>query len=541
MNGVLKATYTSNTYGFRINSTLRMGMGSWCTTASDCIYPGILDEVKLYNSALTAAQVKLDYNRGQSLVLGTLSDNSSYEKQAANQEYCVPGDTTSCAAPVARWDFEEGSGTAANDKSGNANTGTLTAGPTWTRGKYGKAVNFDGTDDYVSVADSSSLDATGAITLSAWVKTSGTNDYSGIIHKFSSTLNGYEMSFHTSGGVRADFGNGTTYISPSSSTNVEDGNWHLVTATYDGTTAKIFVDGILGANTATGTGYVTTNNDALLLGNDNDVASRFFNGAIDEVRIYNYARSQAQIAWDYNQGKPVGHWKFDECQGPTAGDSSGRGNSGTITIGASGTQTSVGTCSTSGTARYNGVSGKYNYSVNFDGTDDYVTLSDSAALKPTTALTVSAWVKPTNFTCAGADTNCTIFTKYGGNFQGYRFFTNSSGIVGMRICTPSTCPGTDSAQALATGTWSHVVGVWDGASVRIYINGRQSGSTGTATAITQDTTAPTIGKASWYNGDYFNGQIDDVKVFNYALTAGQVKTLYNQAGAVRYGPLTGAP
>ena len=74
------------------------------------------------------------------------------------------------------------------------------------------------------------------------------------------------------------------------------------------------------------------------------INSRFLNAKIDNLKIYNYARSTAQIAWDYNRGGPVGWWKMDECQGSSLIDSSGNSNTGTITIGSSGTQTAVGNC-----------------------------------------------------------------------------------------------------------------------------------------------------------------------------------------------------
>lgn len=115
----------------------------------------------------------------------------------------------------------------------------------------------------------------------------------------------------------------------------------------------------------------------LTIGAEN--AGRQMNGYIDQVKIFNYARTPAQIVYDYNRGAPIAHWKFDECQGITANDSSGNGNSGTITIGATVPQSSVGTCTVvdTATAWYNGATGKYNASLNFDGVDDYVYVADN--------------------------------------------------------------------------------------------------------------------------------------------------------------------
>src|SRR5690606_5073324 len=119
-----------------------------------------------------------------------------------------------------------------------------------------------------------------------------------------------------------------------------------------------------------------------------------FNGMLDHIKIYDYARTPAQIAYDYNRGAPVAHWKFDECEGTVAHDSSGNGNHGTINIGASGSQSTAGTCQTSG-AWANGKDGRFNGSLNFDGTDDNVSIPYSEKLKLGNSGTIAAWYKPT--------------------------------------------------------------------------------------------------------------------------------------------------
>jgi hypothetical protein len=70
---------------------------------------------------------------------------------------------------VGYWSFDEGEGTIAHDYSGNSNDGTI-YGATWVDGKVGKALSFDGVDDYVRVNDSSNFDITDAITIEAWIK-----------------------------------------------------------------------------------------------------------------------------------------------------------------------------------------------------------------------------------------------------------------------------------------------------------------------------------------------------------------------------------
>jgi len=250
------------------------------------------------------------------------------------------------------------------------------------------------------------------------------------------------------------------------------------------------------------------------------------------------------VAWDYNKGGPVGHWKFDECQGTTAYDSSttgsgaSNGNTGTITIGASGTQTSAGTCTGSAnTAWKDGATGKYNSSLDFDGTDDKVTITRTAALEPTN-VTLSAWVKMSSST----PTQVIIGKKgHSGGSASYGLILRSGA---TRITfTISSSAGTEyhaSSTNFATGVWQHWVGTYDGTTQKLYLNGVLQDTQTPGIAISY-TTASDLEMGTYNGGSFpFPGQIDDVKIFNYALTATQVKGLMND-GALRFGPVTGTP
>src|SRR3989344_3227356 len=86
---------------------------------------------------------------------------------------------------VGHWTFDEGSGTTAQDSSGNNNTGILTNGPTWTTGKIGQALNFDGVDDYVDVANESNFDfeRTDPFSISLWVNYNTTATNMALVNK----------------------------------------------------------------------------------------------------------------------------------------------------------------------------------------------------------------------------------------------------------------------------------------------------------------------------------------------------------------------
>ncbi|TSC88000.1 MAG: hypothetical protein G01um10145_949 [Microgenomates group bacterium Gr01-1014_5] len=334
-------------------------------------FTGDIDELKIYRFALTASEVKLDMNRGSAQVLGALSDNSTYQKQAVNQEYCIPGDTATCSAPVGRWKLEE-SATPSYDTSDNENSGTWAGNTTVIAGQngVGKGAYFDGTGDWIELGTSSifSLGA-GNFTLCAWSKSTGSEEDI-VANGVSSNGNYLLMSSN-------NFFKGHVWYSGNSNAlsgtkSVVDGNWHYGCQVVDATKIYIYTDGVLDASAAlvgtkvglTGAGVIGSRTAAS--------ASNNFLGSIDDVRIYSYARTGAQVAWDYNRGKPVGHWKFDECQGTTANDSSGNSNSGTISIGATGTYTSAGTCA-SGTSTHawaggSAGAGKRNYVLSLDGT-----------------------------------------------------------------------------------------------------------------------------------------------------------------------------
>lgn len=548
------------------SSTTSFNIGRW--SGGSEYWNGQIDEVKIYPYAFTADEVKLDYNRSSSMVLGSLSDNSSYEKNAANQEYCIPGDSTSCTAPVGRWDFEEGSGSTVYDRSGNANNGTWngTGSPHWTNGKYGKAGNFNGSDDYVQANDATNLDLSSAFTLSAWINPTTTNTQA-IIYKGlgCSTWSAYylaigdiEGSSPTGTANKINFAfrtaNAQAWNLVSQSSTLNTNRWTHAEGTYDGSTLRLYINGVLD-NSASTSGSAYNSAEKLYLGQDPGCSGRGkFTGQIDQVRIYNYARSAAQIAWDYNRGAPVGHWKFDECQGSVANDSSGNSNTGTITIGASGTQTAVGTCTGSAnTAWKDGATGKFNSSLDFDGTDDYVDLGDLSSTESQSAITWSLWMRPSSLQTL----RCLICKFNNGDTQMSWAVENSTDSLGgsddviVGIPTSTTDGSTfgyTTSNVLSANTWKHIVAVFDGQQsgnanrLKIYADGVQQTLTfsGTIPATTQATTSNARIGSSSDGARLFPGQIDDVRVYNYALTPLQVRLLYNN-GAVNFSPSTGAP
>ena len=197
---------------------------------------------------------------------------------------------------VAAYSFDEGSGPNANDGSGNAFTGVI-AGATWTSaGKYGNALSFNGTSNWVTVPDSNNLDLINGMTLEAWVFPTSTTGVRDILIKEGSNIDVYNL-YARNGAGRPEsnvFVGGTNRAAQGTvlATNV----WTHVAGTYNGATVRLFINGAQVASTAF-SGSIATSAGPLRIGG-NSIWGEFFQGRIDEIRIYNRALTQAEIQAD---------------------------------------------------------------------------------------------------------------------------------------------------------------------------------------------------------------------------------------------------
>jgi thiol-disulfide isomerase/thioredoxin len=191
------------------------------------------------------------------------------------------------------WKFDETEGNTAVDSSGNGNDGTLVGNPVWRPqgGKIGGALEFNGKGDYVKIANEPAFDITNQITISVWVNiTSVPQEWTGIVTKGDTA---WRMStsfvknvFHF-GVSPNDYLNGMTEVSA--------GQWHHVACVYDGKRMRIYVDGVLDVSIRQ-TGPIATNNFPVCIGENIELTGRCWHGLIDDVRIYNRALSENEIA-----------------------------------------------------------------------------------------------------------------------------------------------------------------------------------------------------------------------------------------------------
>ena len=241
--------------------------------------------------------------------------------------------------------------------------------------------------------------------------------------------------------------------------------------------------------------------------------SKTFAGAVIRAgvlvsRLFNLSVAGAAFFWMAVsvRGQTAGlvaAYGFNEVSGPTAIDASGNGNNGTI----------------SGAART--ASGMYGGALLFNGTNAVVTISNSVPLELTTGMTIEAWVNPSVVNSAWRD------VIYKGKDNYYLEGTSmSAGVPGIGGTFGTSDQVLYGAVALPTNTWTHLAATYDGTTTRLYVNGAQVASQAQTGAIATSTNPLQIGGDSFY-GQFFQGTIDEVRIYNVALTAAQIQTDMN--------------
>ncbi len=219
---------------------------------------------------------------------------------------------------VAYWPLDDGAGTAtttnatAIDEIGG-NNGTLNLGSTgntslanaWLSGsscKAGGCVSFDGTDDAMSVTDNGALDVTSTVTISAWINAANLTGVHTVLAKRHASLTEANYGLRTNG-TNLDFywaSGGVWQVRSTSGVGLGMNTWYHVAATYDGSsTVAIYVNGVPATSYCTSgtcTGALVTDADTLVIGRAGNYLGEYFNGKLDDIRIYNRVLSSTEIA-----------------------------------------------------------------------------------------------------------------------------------------------------------------------------------------------------------------------------------------------------
>ncbi|MDD4924651.1 MAG: LamG domain-containing protein [Dehalococcoidales bacterium] len=496
-----------------------INIGALIRNTTTNYFNGSIDDVRIYNYARTPSQIQQDYNAGFAAHFGPKTDCD-----------LDPGACTTNGL-VGYWDMEEGSGILIHDQSGNNNNGTTTNMVTpWTGGvipgsggkKGGGALYFDGTNDWVSVKQSPSLNAINEFTASFWIKHFGTlTDGGDYLGKGTSSDDRSILIF------RSNTGSGTIFVNLYGNSAGQIGrreipfsnqtSWNFLTVTYDGgstgNSVKVYINGVEQGGTLDDSGTFGTalrqNNAYFNIGGLYGSSSNL-EGIMDEVRIYNRVLSVEEIRYHYNRGGPVAQWKMDEGEGNTVYDSTNNNNDGTLILAGSATSSAW-------------VEGKYGSALSFDGVNDYISVADSSSLDVTNTVTVEAWIKQ-NAASSGI-TN--VLRK--GALESYALLFDDAGTNNLRFSIYSTTlarPATDYI-SVTLKEWTHIVGVYDGNNLLLYKNGALVSSVSVGSYTLYDESTLILGRNDAVAGRYFNGFIDDVRIYNYARTSAQIQQDYN--------------
>jgi len=510
VNGVHIITVQSPNQSLGIGRFLKLGRGHVSQDLS--IFNGWLDDLAIYNRALTTAEI-----------------TSLYTGEPVVQPACAQLDPALQNGLVGYWPFCGN----ANDESGNGNDGVVN-GATLTEDRFGnmdRAYSFDGLDDIISLPNESNVQGNAARTVSAWFKLNS-NFADGAIYNGGTNGDGNDFTvwIYSIGNQNEFVVHLRRYFQDviSDTIFIEFNSWHNVVISYDGSTndnIKFYLDSILISSTLTGLGGQTFNTPAVspLIGNylDQNNNNHFFNGSLDDIGIWNRALTPEEITSLYT-GEPVvqpacaqldpalqnglvGYWPF--CG--NANDESGNGNDGVVN-GATLTEDRFGNA---GSAYY------------FDGNYDVITNPelDSVNLTLFEGLSMSVWFNTDTLNLPQRlihffDGQYDLSIHYSPADQKL-LFVNWDAAAGENYRFEI---------AINENEWIHAVWALDFANniSTAFINGVMVNTPTNIPTQTGPNSTLRIGNDFNLNGWPFFGSLDDIGIWNRALTPEEITSLY---------------
>lgn len=482
---------------------------------------GYIGEVKISNVTRSSTWITTEYNT-----------NIGFSSFAVSTAVTVADSTT--AGLVGWWMFEEGSGTSAVDYSYKLNHGTEVNTPAYVYGRLGPyALNLvASSSQHVTLPAGFSTLLAGVtdFTFAGWVYNNNSGNWSRIFdfgtgttaHMFVTINNGttgtarFTITTTGSGGEQ-------TVTAPSA---VPSNEWTHITITLLGSTATLYVNG---TSVATNTG-ITLTPASLGATTQNyfgrsQYADPYLNAYVDDFRFYNRALTTEEVTALYNYPGEANistelsmWWKFNEATSGTIGASAVLDYSGNVNVGSG----------TGGATWGVGRIGRGCLTV-VSASNQYITCA-SLVNGPLTfgAQTFSAWVYCASITSIMdiiADSNYSQGNQLRVTTTGYLEVSKWGGGV---VCTATTLP-------LSVATWYHVTWTYDGSNnSMLYVNGVPCTLIGVTTPQTGLPTTISVGAYGGVtgSGEYFNGFIDDVRIYSRCLNFNDVLQLYRFRGNV---------
>jgi Concanavalin A-like lectin/glucanases superfamily/Bacterial Ig-like domain/Bacterial Ig domain len=506
---------------------------------------------------------------------------------------------------VAAYAFDDGSGAVLDDASGNNHLGTVN-GATWTTGRHGGALSFNGTNNYVDLPSLGTFYQSG-FTFEAWVqKQSATKNDVGILGTWTGSGGGPMLWVdHLATRYHLTMNSGmSNYLD--SGQNPVAGQWQHLAATYDGTTARFYIDGTQVASRSVS--YSIGNSDTWRIGAYGSPVGGFFDGSIDDVRIYNRALSATEVQTDMNQpvapanagaptkpgnfsvtsrtqtslsvqwsastddvavtgynvyidgtlagtttgtsftytgltcstshlleveatdgsshvsdrakqsastrlcSAPVGlvaAYSFDDPPAATVDDVSGNGHTGTLVGAAWGP-------------------GRYGGAVDLNGTNAYVDLGPLGTFYQS-AFTLEAWVKKQST----SKNDVAVVGSW--NSGGPMIWVDHLATRYQLVMNNGMSNYLDSGQNPVAGQWQHLAATFDGTTARFFIDGVQVASRSVSVSIGSSN----VWRIGAYGGSptgFFDGLVDDVRIYNRALSGTELQVDMNQPVTRDLGP-----
>jgi hypothetical protein len=236
---------------------------------------------------------------GSRSITAVARDAAGNETTSATVNVTVSNAPPDTSGLVAAYGFEEASGTSVTDSSTRGNTGTLANATRTTAGRFGSALSFNGANAWVTVPDASSLDATTALTMEAWVNPSAVSSWRTVVMKESAAGLAYGLYANSSSNRPSAHINTGSEDDTRGTAQLAANAWTHLAATYDGTTLRIYVNGAQASTLAVG-GPIVTTSGVLRIGGNN-IWGEWFAGSIDEVRIYSRVLTATEIQTDMNR------------------------------------------------------------------------------------------------------------------------------------------------------------------------------------------------------------------------------------------------